>query len=378
MLFVILFLSCENLHAAGEDETNQIERVQQETEESILEKIDFTEINETIESLLPGEKLQFEDLVAALTNGNFEDIGSLCLDFIIDQISYEFRTNRQNLIHILLIAILAAVFTNLANAVQSRQISDIGFYIIYMLLITICLNSFRVTVAGIEESMENILDFMRVFCPGYFLAMAVSSGSTSAVWFYNLVLLLIYLIEMLLLRFLIPVIHIYIMVQVMNYLFPEDMLGKLAGLLKKFVEWFLKAVFGIVVGINIVQGLLAPALDVLKRSTVTKTLESLPGLGNLFGSAADVILGTAVLLKNGIGMAGAIILLLICAIPILQLVLFAFLYQLIAALVQPVTDKRITECISSVGEGYGLLLKLLLTTMFLFLLTIAIAATVTS
>lgn len=357
---------------------SQLEEIQQKTQNGILEKIDFTELDESISQLLPDEKIQFKEVVLTILKGDWKEVGEIFLQFLQDQMFYEFRTNKQNLIHILLIAIVAAIFSNFSNVVQSKQISEVGFYILYILLITLCLNTFRIAMAGIEQDLKNILDFMSVFCPAYFLVMAIAVGSSSAVWFYNLVLLLIYLSEMLLLRFLIPVIHIYIVVQVMNHMFPEDFLGKMAELLKKFIGWFLKTALGVVVGINLVQGLIGPSVDLVKRNTVTKTLESLPGLGNVFGGATDIVMGTAVLLKNGIGMAGAVILLLVCAVPLMQMVLLVLLYQLTAAVIQPVSDKRITECISSVGEGYELMMKVLLTTLLMFLLTIAIAASSTS
>ena len=84
------------------------------------------------------------------------------------------------------------------------------------------------------------------------------------------------------------------------------------------------------------------------------------------------------LIKNGIGMAGAIITVLICAVPVLRMLILAFLYRLAAALVQPVSDKRITGCISSVSEGYELLVRVIFTAGVLFLLTIAVVAASTS
>lgn len=148
--------------------------------------------------------------------------------------------------------------------------------------------------------------------------------------------------------------------------------------MEKLVTWGLKTMFGIVIGINVVQGLLGPAIDVLKRSALTKTIEAIPGIGNTFGSITDVVLGTAVLLKNGIGMAGAAFLLLLCVVPVVQVALSCLMFKVTAALVQPVSDERITGCIRSVSEGYGLMLRTFLTVAALFLLTIAVAAAATS
>ena len=233
-------------------------------------------------------------------------------------------------------------------------------------------------MSGIEGHLETLLDFMRVLCPSYFLAVAIASGSSSSLIFYNIVLFLIYVVEVLILRFLLPVINIYIMVQVLNYLAGEEYLSQFAELLSKMVTWILKTLVTCVIGINVIKGMLAPAIDALKRSALTKTAEAIPGIGNAIGGVTDVVLGTAVLIKNGIGMAGAAVMIAICAIPIVQMALMTLMYKLTAALVQPVSDKRITGCISSVSQGYELLMKVVFSTGLLFLLTIAVVTASTS
>lgn len=352
--------------------------VESETESRLFSEFDFTEIDDSLKKIFPDEKMSFQELVSSLIDGEGEGAGKLVLEFIKDQLGYEFRYNRQNLAYMLLIAVIAAVFTNFSNAFQNKQVSEISFYVLYMLLITMCLNAFRIAMAGIEGHLEILLDFMRVLCPSYFLAVAIASGSSSSLIFYNIVLFLIYIVEVLILKFLLPIVNIYIMVQVMNYLAGEEYLSQFAELLKKLVAWILKTLVTCVIGINLIQGMLAPAIDALKRSALTKAAEAIPGIGNAIGGVTDVVLGTAVLIKNGIGMAGAAILIAVCAVPILQMAVMTLMYKLAAALVQPVSDKRITGCISSVSEGYELLVKVVFSTGVLFLLTIAVVTATTT
>ena len=300
------------------------------------------------------------------------------LGYLSDQISYEFRYNRQNLVYMLLIALAAAVFTNFAGAFRSRQVSEISFYVLYMLLITLCLTAFRVAVEGVEERLGALTDFMQVLCPSYLMAVALASGSLTSMFFYNVILFLIYLVEVVMIRFLLPLVNVCLMVRVLGNLTGEDTLSELAELLKKLISWILRAMVTCIIGINVVQGLLAPAIDTLKRSALTRTAEAIPWIGNAVGGAAEVVLGTAVLIKNGIGMAGALIAVVICAVPILQMLILAFLHKLAAALVQPVSDKRITDCIGSVSEGYELLVKVIFSSGVLFLLTIAVVAASTT
>lgn len=359
-------------------DSEDLMKIQEQAGEKILDEFDFSQLDTKLKDLFPKERLQFTDVMSSLMSGNLEDTGKLLLQYIGDQLGYEFQTNRQNLVYMLLIAVIAAVFTNFSGAFQSRQVSEIGFYVLYMLLITMCLTTFRVAMEGLEGKLESLLDFMRLLCPGYFMAVSIAAGSSSSLMFYNLVLILIYLVEVLVLRLLLPLINIYIMIQVMNYLVGEHLLSELADLIRKIITWILRTMLGGVVGLNVIQGLLSPTIDQLKRSTLTKAVEAVPALGNIFGGVADVLLGTAVLIKNGIGMAGAVILILICSIPVVQMAVMTMLYKFAAAMVQPVSDKRITGCIRSVSEGYGLMLKVLYTTLILFLITIAVIAASTS
>lgn len=352
--------------------------LQKRTEESLLAAFDFDEVEESLAAMFPEQKTSFSEIVAMLTSGDMEGIGELLLDYLSDQISYEFRYNRQNLVYMLLIALAAAVFTNFAGAFRNRQVSEISFYVLYMLLIALCLTAFRVAAAGVEERLGALTDFMQILCPSYFLAVALASGSVTAMFFYNVVLFLIYLVEVVMIRFLLPLINVYLMIRVLGNLTGEDALSELAELIQKLVSWILKTLVTCIIGVNVVQGLLAPAIDTLKRSAVTRTAEALPWIGNAVGGAAEVVLGTAVLIKNGIGMAGALIAVLICAVPILQMLILAFLYKLASALVQPVSDKRITDCIGSVSEGYELLVRVLFSSGLLFLLTIAVVAASTT
>lgn len=344
----------------------------------MLEAFDFQELEDSLVSMFPKQKISFGEIVSALTSGDLEGAGEMFLGYLSDQISYEFRYNRQNLVYMLLIALAAAVFTNFAGAFRSRQVSEISFYVLYMLLITLCLTAFRVAVEGVEERLGALTDFMQVLCPSYLMAVALASGSLTSMFFYNVILFLIYLVEVVMIRFLLPLVNVCLMVRVLGNLTGEDTLSELAELLKKLISWILRAMVTCIIGINVVQGLLAPAIDTLKRSALTRTAEAIPWIGNAVGGAAEVVLGTAVLIKNGIGMAGALIAVVICAFPILQMLILAFLYKLAAALVQPVSDKRITDCIGSVSEGYELLVKVIFSSGVLFLLTIAVVAASTT
>ena len=68
----------------------------------------------------------------------------------------------------------------------------------------------------------------------------------------------------------------------------------------------------------------------------------------------------------------------LCILPLAEIGGIALMYKLAAALIQPVSDKRIIGCVESVGEGCRLLMQVVFTTGLLFLLTIVIVSAVTA
>ena len=173
-------------------------------------------------------------------------------------------------------------------------------------------------------------------------------------------------------KLLLPTVHLYVLLMLVNQMTKEDILSKMAGLFRQGTEMALKGMTAAVLGFNLVQGLIAPAVDGFKKDVVTKTAGMLPGVGQVFDSVSDLVLGAGVLIRNSIGAAGLVFLAVLCLIPLAKVALFAVSYQLAAAVVQPVSDSRIVACISSVGDGMVLLMKVMFTATLLFWLTLAV------
>lgn len=373
LLLLFLWIGSLTVYAGEEQDT-----VQKKVEDTLYEEFDFREIDAAIRKIMPEKRLKFGETVMKIIRGDTKLSVDLIVRLLKEQLFFEFRSGKEGLVRILLLAVMAAIFTNFSGVLKNEQIGGIGFYVLYMLLIAVAFQSFQTVLDAASLGIERLLIFMRALGPVYFLSVAVTSGSSTSLVFYNLVLLLIYVVESLVLHFLLPLLHIYMVVKVLNFLSTEAYLTKLAELIEWCIVWISKTLLAAVISLNLIQGLIHPAVDSLKRGFLTKGVEALPGIGDAFGGVTEVFLGTAVLMKNGIGAAGAIFCIVICAVPILQIFAMTLLYKLVAALVQPISDSRIVGCISAVGDSGRLLLKLVFMTGLLFLLTIAIVAATTT
>lgn len=355
---------------ASETEDVQISDKTQNTE--LLETMDFTDVDRMMEELFPQEMMGFADAVRQIMLGNTDAGRDAIKEMLWERMFGAWEVNRKSILYLILLAIAAAVFIGFSDIFQTRQVSQISFYMIYLLVIGICLASFQAASEWMANGVHTLTGFMKVLYPVYFAAVTVAKGSVSSLAFYHLAIILIVVIEELLLHLIVPGIHMYVIIRVMNSLQSEDYLSKFAELLETAISWGLKTLMGGMIGLNVIQGMLGPAIDTVKRSAVTRGMEMVPGVGDLLGGTAEVALGTAVLIKNSIGIVGMFLCLVLCLAPLLQLAVITLGYKLAAALVQPVSDKRITECIGGVGEGCRMLMNCVFVIGILFLVTVAI------
>ncbi len=376
LIFVVFFMFPITAYASETQESEETIS-QEEIQDSLIDKFDFSEIDDMLAEIFPNQKLNIREVLGGLITGDLEFSFELIKQLIVDQFTYEIRNSRSGMIQILLLVIVAAIFTNFSSVFKSTQVAEISFSMLYMFLITICLSNFRILVDAAALNLERLLEFMKLLGPVYFFAVALATGSSTSVMFYQLILLLIFFVEMLILNFLIPITQIYVMIRILSELSPEIHLSKFAELIETIVSWTLKTLLAAVVGLNMIQGLLSPAIDAVKRSLVTKGTGAIPIIGDAISGTAEIILGTAVLIRNGIGVVGMIVSLVICLTPLIQMAVTALLYQVIAALIQPISDKRMVECVGSIADGSKMLLRIVFTTGVLFLLTIAVVAATT-
>jgi len=319
-----------------------------------------------------GVGLTFSGLMKMLIEGDGQEVVRLLFAALKDNLLKEVSHGGQMAGQLLALGLIGAVFANFSNIFTGSQISETGFFMTYLLAFAVLAAGFSESVHIVQEVLEKQISFFQALIPSYFLSVAWAGGSLSSVAWYEVVLFLIAAIQWLYLKLLIPVTRIYILLVMAGHMAREDMLSRLTDLIKTGVEWGIRSLIGVVLGFQVIQGLVLPYADAMKSTGVTKLLQVIPGVGQGAGAVTKMLLGSGVLIKNTMGAAAVLILLVISLIPVLKLLLLLLLYRGVAALMQPVCDKRLVACISSVADGQKMLLELVVSTLLLFVITIAL------
>ena len=341
---------------------------------SVLELPDYLELSdleEKLRGMTDFSDLSFSDLVLELLQGKLPS-GISGLWGEVWRLLFSYLGGQKQLaVQILLIALFSAVCTNFIRVFENSQIADISFYMMYLLIGTLLIGAFAEMQALTVNTLKSLFQFVTMLLPAYVVTIVFSAGSVSALGFYELTLLSVHILQLLFIKMVLPLIQIYVVFLFFNQLTQEDLFSQASEFLKTLLEWILKTTTAILVGLQTIQCLVAPAVDTLKNSTAHRIVKALPGVGGLMDSAAETVAGSALVIKNAVGVAGMIVVLLICLLPFLKLGLSVLLFRLLCALLQPISEKRMVDCIRSFSDGVMLLMKTMLAGLAVFLVSLA-------
>ena len=343
-----------------------------ELKQEILSELDLKEVQDMLDAMLGEESFSFREALENLLTGKDAFSEEAVQKFLHGLLFSGLEKEKSLFMKILLLILLAALLANFASVFDSGQIGEISFYIVYLLLFMLLMNSFSQAASALQQVISWMTDFMKALAPAYLITVSAASGAGAAAMFYEGVLILVWLIQWILLSVILPGTDLYVLLRLVNHLSREEMLGKLAELLSTAISWGLKTLLGIVAGLQVVKGLVAPVVDTLKRSLIGKAAGALPGVGNAVNMVTELVVTSAVLVRNCLGVMILIAFVLAGAGPVIRYGILSLAYRFLAACAQPVSDKRIVECLSTVGEGYGLLLKILFTAEVLCMLAFLI------
>lgn len=349
-------------------DTDELSLDETETTEELLKEINLADVQKMLDDFMGADSFSVKEALIKLTRGERAFSKEAVQEFVYRFFFYQLNQEKELFVKLILLILLSAVFTSFAEVFENNQIGDISFFVVYLLFFTILMDSFSKMSSSLEKTISWMTEMMKGLAPAYYMTVCAASGAASAVIFYEGVLLMVWGIQWLLLTVLLPASGMYVLLQLVNSLSREEMLGKMAELLNTAVSWGLKSLLAAVVGLQIIRNLVAPVMDSVKRGLLSKAAGALPGVGNAVNMVTELVVTSAVLVRNCLGVVILVVFVLIGAGPMLHYGILSLLYRLLAAVAQPVSDRRMVRALGTMGEGCALLLRILFTAEVLCML----------
>lgn len=336
----------------------------------ILEHMDA--VSRDFKRLFPSFSFDTRSVFADIMGGRLWEAVKKLSGGVFGAVSFEWEEYRALFITILVLGVAAALFSNFADLFKDRQVSDLAFYFVYLLLIAVLLKFFTETADTVREILNHMATFIKLYIPTYMLAVGSAAGAASTTVYYQLLLIVVYLIEWGYLTVLHPFVYIYVMLAVINGIWMEEKLALFLELAEKVIKGSMKASIWLITGFGLLQSMVSPVIDSLRVSALKKAVSAIPGMGGVTENMLEMVAGSAMLLKNSLGLFLTITLMVLCAAPMIRIALIACEIKLSAAVIGVISDKRLTNCVSRVGEGSLMFLQMVLTSLGMFVIQIAI------
>ncbi len=136
----------------------------------------------------------------------------------------------------------------------------------------------------------------------------------------------------------------------------NDSLNEFSELFAKLHKTVLAFAMSIFAGILGISSFAAASFDSLAARGVKFAISSsVPVVGGSIAEAMSSVAGSALLLKNAIGLGGVIILFAMFAVPLVKIWTLSVAFRITAAFTAPVSEKKVTEILRKLGDCIDML-----------------------
>ncbi len=342
------------------------------------EELDFTyfdrywsELEQEINEYLPG--LHWRDFLERLREGEAAlDLGAL-LSGMGRFLAGEVLLNLKLMGQLLLLAVAAAFLKNLETAFEREQVAALTRGIIFIVLVGICLYTFRAAVGVAGSAINNMVDFTLAMLPTLAALLAAQGSLASSAMLHPLVVFGINFFSTAIRGAIFPLIFLSTVLGLANHFSPHFKVGKLSDFFRDLSTWGIGLFMTIFMGIVALHGAAGSVSDAVSlRTAKYMTGVFIPVVGKLLADSVETVAGASLMLKNGIFLAGTVVLLLLAFFPLLKLAAMAIVFKLSAALVQPLGEGSLGDAINTMGSSLVMIFGVLACAAVLFILAVTV------
>lgn len=337
---------------------NLVNDISSNTEEMFF-KIDFSKM---ITSLIKGEKVFDEEKI---------------ITGIFKLIFREVVANSELLAKLLILSIICSVLTNLQSAFEKDTVGEIAFYVCYIILISLSIKSFVIAMQITWNAINNMVILMQTLLPILLVLLVAVGGITSSSLFKPIILGTLSIISTLIRDGILPLVLYSTIIGIICKISSRIQITKISSLIRQISVGIMGISLTIFIGIISIQGATASKVDGVTIRTAKFAVDKfVPIVGKFLSDIMETVVGCSVVLKNAVGAIGMISLFLICIIPIIKILSLILIYKIAGALIEPMTNSRIVDCLSEISKSLVMLLAIVTSVgvMFFIAVTIIIGA----
>lgn len=274
---------------------------------------------------------------------------------------------------VLIIIVIHSILKSISGNLGNENTSQVAYFVEYILIITLIIGSFAIIIINIKNTITNLVDFMNNLVP-ILIALIVATGQVaSSTLLQPILIFAVIFLGNIINLVILPIVTMIMILNIASNLSDKIQIGNLSKFFTSSITWFLGFVITIFVGLLSLEGTLTSSVDGITVKGIKSVASTfIPVVGKALGDSVDTVLGATTLIKNAIGFVGIIIVIGICALPIIRLTITSLLYSLVGAISEPIADKKIITIINQMAGIFKILLGIMFFIAVLLIIGIAL------
>lgn len=337
-----------------------------------MDWLNYENLRMKLNEFMPSLGDSFVDIFKALLQGDsitiLQQLPELCREIVAKTID-DFGSA---CFVLLLLGLMSAVSSRLSQVFKERSMSEAASCLCYLSAAGLLISIYYTMVETALTLINVMVGFTEVLIPIFYLAVAMTRQIQTAAGFYQMNLLLLYAVEVIIPEIIVPLVSVYIYLSILSGITGEDLFGGFIGLLKKILTGLQKSSLLVIGGAGIMKKMLHGATDGMNLAVWQKTLGAIPAFGDLSDGVTGILLGSSVLIRNGLGITFLIVMVLLVAVPVGKLLLLSFFLHIIASAIAVFGEKKFALCIQRVAAGSYMLLKTCICCISIFMVVVAL------
>jgi len=312
------------------------------------------------------------DMLAGGNGFSFADAARGLIRFLFHEILY----NGKLLVTIVVITVFGMLLETIQSAFERQAVSKVAYAVSYIVLVIIAVNSFHVAIGYARNAIDSMIHFMVAMVPLLLTLLASLGNVVTVTVLHPLIVFMIHTVGTLIYTIVFPLLFFSAVLHIVSSLTDKYKVTQLANLLRSISVGLLGFVLAVFLGVISVQGATSAAMDgVTIRTAKYIAGNFVPVVGRMLADATDTVMTASLLVKNAIGLAGVIIIVMLCAFPALKIIAMALIYNLSAAVLQPLGDSPIIACLQTIGKSLIYVFAAVAAVGLMFFLAITIMIT---
>lgn len=348
------------------------------TSEKLLEQLDTKQVNEFIEAV---NREMGMDTLPPLNQKTVRELLTKGVEFKLSTIvkniaHYFFREVAAGfamLGKLVFLAVLCALLLNLQSSFENTAVGTLAYSVCFLFLAIIAMGSFHIAVQAGRTAIGNMVDFLVALLP-LMLSLLVGVGAlTSAALFQPIMLFTANAVSTGVKDIIFPLMYLTAILEIVGHIADRYKVSNLTGTLKQISIFTLGLGLTVFLGVLAIQGVSGGISDGISlRAAKFATGTFIPIVGKMFADAVDLVMGLSLLLKNVLGLFGAIVIVVLCAYPSAKILSLVFIFKIAGVLIQPVGEERMAKCLDGIGNNMLLIFAAVATVALMFFLAICI------